>query len=244
VVALAVVLMSGAAACDSGDDGRTETIRVLAAASLTDAFGEMSESFETDHSSVDIELTFGSSSDLALQIEQGAPADVFASADEVTMQGLVDKGLIRGSPAVFALNSLAVVVAPGNPFGIDALSDLASEDLVVALGAEDVPVGRYAREALASAGVDVHPDTLETDAKAIVTRIAVGEADAGIVYTTDVNAAGDDVSGVPIPVAHNVVARYPIGLIGEADAAAAEFVDLVTSAEGRAILETHGFGVP
>jgi molybdate transport system substrate-binding protein len=233
-----------AAACggddSSPDDGGAATITVFAASSLTDAFGELGKAFEAQRAAA-VELNFLSSSDLATQIEQGAPADVFASADEANMERVVDAGRAAGVPAVFARNRLAIAVRPGNPEGIGALEDLGDESLVVSLCNEECPAGRYALEAFETAGVEVEPDSLESEVKAVVTRVATGEADAGVVYATDVTAAGGEIEGVAISPAHNVIATYPIVVLEGAPAAARGFVDLVMSPEGRDVLRRHGF---
>ena len=238
-----VVLL--AAACGGGDSspgdgGAPATITVFAASSLTDAFGELGKAFETEGAAT-VEFNFLSSADLATQIEQGAPADVFASADEANMERVVDAGRAAGAPAVFARNRLALAVRPGNPEGIGALDDLGDERLVVSLCNDECPAGRYALEAFEAAGVEVEPDSLESEVKAVVTRVATGEADAGIVYATDVTAAGGEIEGVAIPPADNVIATYPIVVLEGAPFAARGFVGLVMSAEGRDVLRRHGF---
>jgi molybdate transport system substrate-binding protein len=188
-----------------------------------------------------VELNFGGSSTLAAQITQGAPADVFASADQPNMQKVVDAGL-AGAPATFATNRLQLVVGPGNPKGIRSLADLARPGLVVVLCAPAVPCGTYAAQALGKAGVTVHPASQEQDVKAVVTKVQLGEADAGIVYRTDVRAAGAAVAGVDIPADQNVTAEYPIAELKGASPAAAGFVDFVRSPEGQLILGGFGFG--
>ncbi len=180
------------------------------------------------------------------QIREGAPADVFASADEPNMQKLVDAGEIAGPPAIFARNRLAIAVAKGNPRRVTGLADLGRPDLTVALCAETVPCGRYARAAFGKAGVTLPTASQELDVKAVLTRVALGEADAGIVYVTDVAAAGGTVEGVTIPDAHNVEARHPIAPLRGAPnpAGARVLVAWVLGAEGQAVLRTFGFAAP
>ena len=222
-----------------------ETATVFAAASLTESFTALGQAFTARHPTRHARFSFAASSALATQLEQGAPADVIATADEVTMKKLVDAGLVD-APRTFAKNRLAIAVEPGNPKSVRGLADLAKPDLLVVLAAEQVPVGRYARQVLAAAEVDVTPRSLEPDVGSVLTKVQLGEADAGIVYATDVKAAVGKVDGVEIPEAQNAVAVYPIAVSKHsADAAAAKaFVEFVLSLEGRAILERSGFAAP
>ena len=191
-------------------------------------------------------LNFASSSTLARQIIEGAPADVYASADQENMQKVVDAGGISGRPRTFATNSLEIIVAPGNPKGIAGLADLAASDVIYVTAGPEVPIGRYATEVLKAADVTVRPSSLETDVKAIVTKVTSGEADAGIVYATDVTAAGSRAEGITIPAEVDVVATYPVGVTAEAanPEGAAAWVEFLTAGEGRAILARYGFGAP
>ena len=186
------------------------SITVLAAASLTGAFTKIGSDFEKEHPGTSVKFSFAGSSTLVTQIQQGAPADVFASADQPNMQKIVDGALNQGSPETFARNRLEIVVHAGNPKQIAGLSDLSRSGLIVVLCAPAVPCGRYGSQALQMAGVTVKPASLETDVKAVVSKVALGEADAGIVYVTDVKAGGSSVAGVPIPDSQNVIATYPI----------------------------------
>ena len=222
---------------------RPGTVTVFAAASLTGAFEALAPGFEAANPGVKVRYSFAGSSSLATQVQQGAPADVFASADEANMEKVVDSGDVGGGPEVFANNRLQVVVAAGNPEGIRGLADLARPGLAVALCAPAVPAGRYAAEAFAKAGVAPPPASQELDVKAVVTKVSLGEADAGVVYTTDVRAGGDEVAGVDIPESQNVTARYPIATLDDAanPEAAAAFVDFVLSPEGQAVLAAFGF---
>jgi len=218
---------------------------VSAAASLAEAFREIGKVFESRHPGSKVALNLAGSPTLVAQIREGAPVDVVALADEATMQQLVDRGAVE-APAVFARNRLAIVVAPDNPHDVRSLADVARPGLVVALAAPAVPAGRYARQAFAAAGVAPPASSEELDVKAVVTRVALGEADAGIAYATDVRAAAGAVEGVPLPDAHDVVARYPIAIVqGTPNAAGAgSFLAFVRGDEGRAILGRHGFLPP
>lgn len=250
---LAVALLI--AAC--GDDGSASTpttggspsltgsITVLAAASLTDAFTEVAAAFEDANSGVTVELSFGSSASLREQILGGAPADVFASANPANMDAVVEAGLAT-DPEVFATNVLAIAVPSDNPGGVESLDDLAYPDLLIGLCAEEVPCGQFGRQVLANAGVTASIDTNAPDVRALLTQIESGDLDAGLVYETDVRAAGGAVTGIPIPADVNVVADYPIAaLTGSGDPPVAHaFVAFVRSTEGQALLAHHGFGAP
>jgi molybdate transport system substrate-binding protein len=199
-----------------------------------------------------VTFNFGASSSLARQIADGSPAGVFASADEAQMSTVAASGVVRGDVERFATNVLAVVVGADNPKGIAELGDLAREDVVVVLAAPEVPIGGYSAEVLERAGVDVEPASYEENVKAVVNKVVLGEADAGIVYSTDVAAAGADAVGIAIPDELNVTARYPIAaltggavLADGADAEIAdEFVTFVLGEEGQAVLARFGFGPP
>src|ERR1700682_2037642 len=186
------------------------TMSVFAAASLTDAFSALGTSFNGANSGVTVKFNFAGTPTLVTQIEQGAPADVFASADTTNMDKLKGDGFAADTPQIFARNKLEIVVAPGNPKGITRLADLARSGVIYITEAPTVPAGMYALQALKMAGVTVTSKSLETDVKSVVGKIELGEADAGIVYTTDVTAAGTKVQGVPIPDNNNVIATYPI----------------------------------
>lgn len=228
------------------EDELSGSATVFAAASLTESFNEIVEVFKIQHPDAEIRFNFGSSSSLATQILEQGGADLFASADQANMKKVSDEDLVQGEPEVFARNRLAILVAPGNPKGIRELADLANPDLKVILAGTEVPVGRYAREALSKAGVTVRPVSEAVDVKGVVGPVTLGEADAGIVYATDVEAAGVEAAGVEIPDQHNVVAEYPVALIEGApnsDVARA-FLDLLVSDEGQAVLTEHGFIAP
>jgi molybdate transport system substrate-binding protein len=219
------------------------TVTVFAAASLTAAVQSVVSAFEHAHPGVTVRLNFAGSQTLVQQIQQGAPADVFAAADEVNMQKLVREGAVRTPPEVFAGNTLQIVVAAGNPKHIKRLSDLARTDLILALCGPAVPCGRYAIEAFGKAEVPVPAASQELDVKAVVTKVALGEVDAGIVYATDVRAAGRAVEGVAIPASVNIVGRYPIAALRSAPnpEAAAAFVTFVLSSQAQHLLAGYGF---
>ena len=240
----AAVLVLLAACGDVGADADGRELTVFAAASLTDAFSELAERFESTHPGTAVELNFGGSSSLREQILAGAPADVFASADPTHMDALADAGAIADQ-RTFATNRVQIAVPVGNPAGVDDLGDLADRELLVGLCAPAVPCGQLALETLGAAGVTAAVDTEEADVRALLTKLEAGELDAGIVYVTDV-LASDRVEGIAIPARHGAVARYPIAVTTEAGSrrAAESFVDLVLSGEGRAVLARYGFGRP
>lgn len=219
---------------------------VSAAASLTDAFGAVARSFEADHPQVEVVLNLAGSSALREQLLEGAPVDVFASADAANMDQVTAAGLTDGEPRVFATNRLQIAVPAGNPAGVDGLDAFADGDLLLGLCAADVPCGGFARQALDRAGVVPRLDTEEPDVRALLTKVELDELDAGITYVTDVIAAGGRVDGVDIPEAFNVEAAYPVAVLAAAPhaATAAAFVDFVLGPPGRAILAEYGFSPP
>lgn len=237
---LLIVVAALLAAC--GSSGGV-TISVFAAASLTASFNALGSSFQTANPGVTLKFNFAGTPTLVTQIEQGAPADVFASADTPNMDRLTADGYTTGMARVFAHNQLEIVVAPGNPKGITGLADLARSGVIYITEAPTVPAGKYALQALATAGVKVTPKSQETSVTAVISKIEIGEADAGIVYTTDVTAAGGKVQGVPIPDADNVIATYPLVAVkGTANSAVANaFIAYVLSAKGQSTLATFGF---
>lgn len=251
VVWLAVV----AASCGSdGDnavstDGSTSAVSgevvVFAAASLTEAFTESGDAFIEANPDASVTFNFAASSELAAQIIEGAPADLFASADLNNMARLTDVGANGAEPVVFADNVSQIIVAEGNPLGITGVEDL-TDDLILVTCAPEVPCGTYATQIFDNASVTVTPASFEQNAKAVVTKVTLGEADAGIAYASDVIAAGDGADGVEIPTDLNVVAEYPIVLTTDApnpDGGRA-FIDFVLSDAGQAILASHGFTSP
>jgi molybdate transport system substrate-binding protein len=247
VAALLAVLAPAAGGCGSASEaapdsaaGEPRELNVFAAASLTEVFTHIGDDFTAAHPDVKVTFNFAGSNDLVTQVQQGAPADVLATADTTTMDKAGD---LVGDPQPFAANKLVIAVAPGNPKGITALADLSREDLKVVLAAPEVPAGKYAAEVFSRAGVTVKPVSLEVTVKGVVTKVALGEADAGIVYVTDVTAAKGEIEGVAIPDDENVVAVYPLGTVTGREHAddAAAFVDFVLASEGRDLLAEAGF---
>lgn len=218
-------------------------INVFAAASLTASFNALGIAFQKASPGVGVNFNYAGTPTLVTQIEQGAPADVFASADTTNMDKLTADGFAMGSSQVFAHNQLEIVVAPGNPTGITGLADLARPGLIYISEGSTVPAGKYSLQALASAGVKATPKSLETSVSAVISKIELGEADAGIVYTTDVTAAGTKVQGVPIPASNNVIAVYPIVAVKGTKSveAAKAFIGYVLSAAGQSTLASFGF---
>lgn len=262
-LAAAVLLLAGCAAGggpDLGTDappGVTESapgtaepdvsgeVTVFAAASLKTGFDELATQFEQRHPSVMISpISYDGSSTLATQLIEGAPADVFASADETNMQRVVAAG-VAGTPEVFATNRLTLVVRAGNPGSVTGLADLADPDRTVVLCAAAVPCGTASATLLGDAGITASVDSYEQNVTAVLTKVASGEADAGLVYVTDAALTGD-VETVEVPGAERVVNRYPIAVLADTQSpdAAAEFVAYVLSDEGQAVLRRLGFGAP
>lgn len=250
VAALGVLALAGCAAPVGSAptpeaDTLEGTVTVFAAASLTETFDALEAEFEAAHPNVDVVLSYGGSSALATQITEGAPADVFAAANESTMTTVTEAG-DAGDTTIFTTNSLELVVPAGNPADVTGLADLANPDLAIALCDPAVPCGSAAQALLDSADITASPDTLEQDVKAVLTKVELGEADAGLVYITDVKAAGDTVEGIIVPEAAAVINRYPIAVLTGApnpDAAQA-WVDFVLSEDGQSALADAGFVAP
>jgi molybdate transport system substrate-binding protein len=249
VSAVVVALAIGAfvAPATASTPAKTEpagAITVSAAASLTEAFTEIGERFEKRFKGTEVTFNFDASSALALQVQGGAPVDVFASADEVNVDKLVDGGQVTAKPVVFARNQLEIAVKPGNPEDVAGLADLADVG-IVSLCAAEVPCGKYADAALAAAGVTVPADqiTRGQNAKATLTAVSAGDADAAIVYVTDVKSAGSSVGGVKISPSENQIAIYPIAPLGDAanPKTAKAFSKYVASPVGQKILRKYGF---
>jgi molybdate transport system substrate-binding protein len=223
-----------------------EKLLVSAAASLTDVFAELEIVFEAANPSVDVVLNFGSSSTLREQILEGAPADVYASADISNMDQVVAAGETVGEPRIFARNLLQIAVPAGNPAEVTGLADFADEELLLGLCARGVPCGDFARKALTEAGVVPAIDTNEPNVRSLLTKVEAGELDAAITYVTDVGSAAGDVEGIDIPEDDNVLADYPIVALADAmsQETASAFIAFVLSSEGRAILAEFGFVSP
>ena len=245
-VATMLAACGGSESGSSDDSSVSGRVAVFAASSLTDAFSDIGRAFVDVHPSADVVLNFGGSSRLAAQINEGAPADVFAAADPASMARVVEASDSTDRPVNVATNTSQIIVESGNPLGLETLDDLADPGLVVVFCAPQVPCGSYAAQVLDAAGVDVTPASLEQNVKAVTTKVTSGEADAGIVYVTDVRAAGDAADGVTIPADVNVTATYPIVVTADASnpVGGAAFVDFVRSRAGQDILERYGFGPP
>ncbi|MEO6884918.1 MAG: molybdate ABC transporter substrate-binding protein [Jatrophihabitantaceae bacterium] len=229
----------------SGSSALSGSITVFAAASLTGTFTQLKTQFEQAHPGTTVKLNFGGSSALATQIDQGAPADVFASAATTNMDTVVKAGNARSS-TVFVKNTMEIAAAPGNPAHIDSVSDLAGRGVKVALCDPTVPCGVVAAEVFAKANVTVKPVSLEADVKSTLAKVELREVDAGVVYVTDVRAAGTKVVGVPIPADLNASTDYPIAALTHAPNAslARAFVAYVESAPGQQVLAAAGFVGP
>jgi molybdate transport system substrate-binding protein len=221
------------------------SLTVFAAASLTEAFTDDKNRLTTANPGLSVTYSFAGSQQLVAQIQSGAPADVVATADATNMQKLVAANLVE-TPKDFARNLLEIVVAPGNPRGVKGLTDLARADLKVVLEDPSVPAGKYGRQALDRQGVKISPVSLELDVKSELQKVETGEADAGIVYVTDVKSAGTRATGVAIPAEQNVVATYPVAVVkATANHALAQvFVDQLISGTGQDALKARGFLSP
>jgi molybdate transport system substrate-binding protein len=261
----AVATLSLAAACGSSDDsssgsgsgsgsgatasassgGVSGTVTVFAAASLTETFTTLGKQFEVAHPGTTVKFNFGASSSLAENINQGAPADVFASASPKNMQQVVDAGGASDSKT-FANNVMEIAVPPDNPADVTQLTDLAESGVKVALCQPQVPCGTVAQQVFKNADITVKPVTEGADVKAVLTTVQLGEVDAGVVYQTDVQAAGTKVKGIEIPADQNASTSYPIAALTKAPntAGAAAFVDYVLSPDGEKVLSQAGFTAP
>lgn len=259
---LALGLLTGACSATAPDpgpdpapdtaDGPSGKLTVFAAASLKAAFDELIEGFRAEYPGVAFAPTvYDGSSVLVTQLESGAHADVFSSADEATMAKAAQAGLLAGSPELFASNELVIAVAPGNPLGIETLSDLAAtgasgQPPLTVMCAEEVPCGTAARVLLDGAGVVLTPASQEQNVSAVLSKVVAGEADAGLVYRTDVQIAAGEVEGVEIEDADEHPNLYPIAVLRQSQApeAAQAFVDFVRAERGQRILAAFGFGTP
>lgn len=248
-VALAVGLALTGCAGDGGDAGAEPgagadaTVTVFAAASLAEPMTDLAQRFEAAHAGVTVRLSLGGSSDLAAQVVAGAPADVFASADVPTMESLGD---VAVGPRDLATNRLQIAVPPGNPAGIRTLADLAGDEVRLVVCAAAVPCGRIAREVASAAAVRLDPVSQEQSVTDVLGKVASGEADAGLVYVTDVLAARGSVEGIAFPEAAEAVVTCRITTVAGSrhERLARQFVDLVTSDVGRTVLDDAGFGRP
>ena len=253
LAAVATVCALGACSDDSSDssDGdaaavEPTTLTVFAASSLTSTFEEMGKQFEADHDGVTVTFNFAGSSDLVTQIQEGAPADVIATADTANMDKLTAEDLLGSGPTNFASNTLEIAVPPDNPAGVDALSDLADPKVKLVLCAPEVPCGSAAVKVEEAAGLTFAPVSEEASVTDVLGKVTSGEADAGLVYITDVIAAGDAVLGIEFPESSSAVNVYPVGTVAASENSdlAQEFMDLVLSDQGATILTDAGFAQP
>lgn len=244
--AAALLLASSAvlSGCAAGG-GEGETLTVLAASSLTETFTDLADDFEKDHPGVQVRLAFDSSATLATQVVEGAPADVLATADQQTMDAVVAAGAVDES-ADFASNRLVLVVPAENPAGIRSVDDLNREDVAYVACVPSAPCGRVAAAGLAEAGVRAAPVSEESDVKAVLSKVVLDEADAGLVYATDALAAGESVHVLEISTSKATSTRYAVAALTEASEPdlARQWVDLVLSDRGRRVLRDAGFGPP
>jgi molybdate transport system substrate-binding protein len=246
VIAAVVVLVALAQPAAAGGQKPSGGITVFAAASLTESFDAIAKQFEKKYPDVDVKFNYDASSNLATQINQGAPADIFASADEDNIKKTVDAGTVTPPQVVFAKNRLEIAVEKGNPKKIKSLADLQKSGTVVILCADQVPCGKYAAQSLSMAGVNITPASKEENAKATLSKVSIGEADASIVYVSDVKAAKGTTAGVKIPDTVNVIATYPMAVVKQTQnqTAAKAWVQFVTSKEGEKTLRKFGFLPP
>ncbi|MFJ1617620.1 molybdate ABC transporter substrate-binding protein [Streptomyces sp. NPDC088251] len=256
----ALLALSACSSSDSGSPAKSDsssspsssspklsgTVTVFAAASLKESFTTLGKEFEKQHPGTKVTFSFGGSDSLAASITGGAPADVFAAASPKTMKIVTDAGDASGTPATFVRNQLEIATLPGNPDKISSLKDLTRSSLKVVLCAKEVPCGAAAQKALDASSLKLTPVSYEQDVKSALTKVELKEADAAVVYKTDVKAAGDKVEGVEFPESANAVNDYPITLLKDAPNADASkaFIALVQSAEGQKVLTGAGFLKP
>lgn len=250
-VVAALALVGG---CSEGSSTATSseqpvssrTLTVFAAASLKTSFEEIGATFEEAHPGVTVKFSFGGSSGLVSQLSDGAPADVLATANESTMEKAVSDGLVKGAPTPFVSNTLQIVVPTDNPAGITSLADLTKPGAKVVLCAPAVPCGAAALSVEKAAGIDITPVSEEQAVTDVLGKVRSGEADAGLVYVTDVTGAGAEVTGIDFAQATAAVNTYPIAPLEDAADAglAGEFVAAVTGAQGQQVLQAAGFGAP
>ncbi|WP_225801002.1 molybdate ABC transporter substrate-binding protein [Streptomyces sp. NK15101] len=256
---LTAALLLSLAACSSSDDtakdadGSTASgtagsapranLTVLAAASLTDVFKTAGAAYEKSHPGTKLTFSFAGSQELVAQVAQGSPADVLVTADTKSMDKVKAD---TDTPAVIAKNRLVIATGKGNPFKVDELKDLADSRLKVVLAAPEVPAGKYSKKILDAQEISVTPVSQEPNVRAVLSKVELGEADAGLVYRTDAESAKDKVDAVEIPDAQNAVAQYPAATLKDSKnpEAAAAFVAWLSSPEGRKILQDAGFQKP
>jgi molybdate transport system substrate-binding protein len=253
LVSLAAVLLAACGSSGSGSSSASSSggelsgsLTVFAASSLTDVFTSLGNQLTAHNPGLHVQFNFAGSSALATQLTQGAPADVFASANEAQMKIVTDAGLQGEGPAVFTENLLEIAVPKGNPGHVTGLADFAKPELTLAICAPQVPCGAAAQKVFQASGVTAVPDTEEEDVKAALTKVQLGEVDAALVYATDVQAAGSGVTGIPFPEAEKAINKYPICSLKAAPnpKAARAFLDLVRSDAGQKALAAAGFRTP
>ncbi|MGW4356594.1 molybdate ABC transporter substrate-binding protein [Nocardia sp. NPDC004582] len=235
------------AGCGSTSEGaETKTVTVFAAASLKQVFTQLGTQYEAAHPGTKVTFSFAGSSDLVAQLNQGAPADVFASADQNNMDKAVKGGRITDKPRTFATNVLTIVTPPGNPAHVNSLADLSHAGLRLVVCAPQVPCGSATKKVTSDAGVAVSPVSEESSVTDVLAKVTSGQADAGLVYVTDAAGAGAKVTTVNFPESAKAVNTYPIATVADSKnaAAASDFVALVTGPDGRKALQQAGFGQP
>ena len=238
---------SGGASSSAAPGGAaTGTLTVSAAASLTDVFNQLGKTFSEQNPGSTVRFNYGGSSDLAQQIVNGAPADVFAAANTSTMATVTKAGLTSGDPAVFVTNVLQIAVAPGDPKGIHSFADLTKPDLKVVVCAPQVPCGSATQQVEKATGVTLKPVSQETDVRSALSKVTTGDADAALVYVTDVKSTKGKVEGIDFPEASKALNQYPIAVLKNAPQPdlAARFVALVRGPDGQQALKNAGFGTP
>lgn len=253
-IALSLALVTG---CGSSEDTASPSsssttsssagkITVFAAASLKKTFTELGDQLKADNPGAEVTFSFAGSSDLVAQLVQGAPADVFASADTANMTKATDAGLVAGSPVNFATNTLTIVVPPGNPKHLTSFADLAKEGTQLVVCAPQVPCGAATKKVADATGTKLAPVSEESSVTDVLNKITSGQADAGVVYVTDAASAGDKVTAIAFPESAKAVNTYPIAVLKDAGnpTLAQKFVALVTSDKGKAVLAKAGFGAP
>jgi molybdate transport system substrate-binding protein len=245
VVAIALTLISGCSSTEQPATGNTK-IMVFAAASLKKTFTDIGEEFKSENPGAAVEFSFAGSSDLVTQLTQGAPADLFASADTTNMDNAAQAGLLAGDPVNFASNTLTIAVAPGNPKKIASFKDLTQQGLSVVVCAPQVPCGSATQRVEQTTGVMLNPVSEESSVSDVLNKVTTGQADAGLVYVTDARGAGDKVAEVPFPEAARAVNTYPIAVLKGSQNAelARKFIDLVTGESGQKVLNAAGFTKP
>lgn len=247
VLIVALVPLIFLAACSSSSESQQQTtLNVYAASSLATPFAYAGLAYEKEHPDVKVQFNLGASSDLARFVQEGAPADVFASADITNMNKVESQDLLDSQSFIFATTYLEIIVEKGNPLNISSLQDLADPDLIFVTSNPEVPIGKYTAEVLEKAGATVTPDSFESNVKGIMLKVARGEADAGIVYHSEVIASDGQVEGVEIPTEFNIVAEFPIGIVKNSanKKEAQRFIDYLLSPEGQSLLTQYGFQTP